>query len=550
MFFITATSKSQTATTFTASDIMVTNTITSAGAIDGQLITANDTLRAKDHVIAEQDLKVNGNIVVSNNILVEKNISIGTANDFISFGYAPATATSPSIFKVFSPSSGPANPANPGSPNSQEDPTPNLACVLGLNYMSSFPNAISIKQNLNNQAAGTGGNLVLGHTGAKAFIESQGGGAGPISHQGDLFINNTCNRNVLFFTHPTTGFGNNLTNVVSIGGKLNLTENMQIGVPSATNFLENSSRLFVLANGGLANGIKVKHGDIGTYGVKVIEIDDNEKAFGVFKGTGAVDGTERFSIKGDGKTLITTTNTEALNIADGNNANQTNFKIFNTGATEISNTTAALKALSIKNTGENFLVYGNGQTHIATNAQIGFTSSAIQDNNTRLHINLNPLPENPPQNGIRFTVNGNTSKLITVSNPNYTTSPFTVMSDGKTQIGGEFSATTPYLLTVNGKIGAREIKVSIQNPWPDYVFQNDYKLQSLESLENYLIKNKHLPNIPSAAELQKEECGLDLAQMQGKQMEKIEEIYLHLIEMNKEIESLKKENTELKKRIK
>ncbi|MEI8138203.1 MAG: hypothetical protein WCH21_12835, partial [Bacteroidota bacterium] len=61
MFFITATSKSQTATTFTASDIMVTNTITSAGAIDGQLITANDTLRAKDHVIAEQDLKVNGN---------------------------------------------------------------------------------------------------------------------------------------------------------------------------------------------------------------------------------------------------------------------------------------------------------------------------------------------------------------------------------------------------------------------------------------------------------------------------------------------------------
>lgn len=185
LFLITNQVKSQT--TFTATEVMVTNSITAGGAIRGQCITANDTLRAKDDVVAEKDLQVSGNIEVSNNILVNKNISMGTANDFISFGYSPATATSPSIFKVFPPSTGPLNPQNPGDPSSP-DPTPNLACVLGLNYLASFPNAISIMQNVTNNQAGTGGNLVLGHTGVKAFIESQGGGAGPINHKGDLLI--------------------------------------------------------------------------------------------------------------------------------------------------------------------------------------------------------------------------------------------------------------------------------------------------------------------------------------------------------------------------
>ena len=198
MFFISATSKGQIVTTFTASNIMVTDTIIAGVAIKGQCITSNDTLRAKEDVVAEQDIRVSGNISVSNNVLVEKNISLGTATDFVSFGYTPATASSPSIFKIFPPSSASSNPQNPGGPSSP-DPTPDLTCVLGLNYLASFPNAISIKQNLNNLVSGTGGNLVLGHTGAKAFIESQGGGAGPINHQGDLFVNNTCNRNVLFF---------------------------------------------------------------------------------------------------------------------------------------------------------------------------------------------------------------------------------------------------------------------------------------------------------------------------------------------------------------
>jgi hypothetical protein len=68
----------------------------------------------------------------------------------------------------------------------------------------------------------------------------------------------------------------------------------------------------------------------------------------------------------------------------------------------------------------------------------------------------------------------------------------------------------------------------------------------LEKVEQYIQKNEHLPGIPSAKELKSEELGLDLANMHGLQMEKIENIYLYLIQMNEEIKGLKKENEELK----
>ena len=76
--------------------------------------------------------------------------------------------------------------------------------------------------------------------------------------------------------------------------------------------------------------------------------------------------------------------------------------------------------------------------------------------------------------------------------------------------------------------------------FPDYVFASNYKLMPLKDVEDYVIKNKHLPNIPSAKEVEKE--GINLSELQIKQMEKIEDIYLYIIE-------LKKENDELKKRI-
>ncbi len=101
------------------------------------------------------------------------------------------------------------------------------------------------------------------------------------------------------------------------------------------------------------------------------------------------------------------------------------------------------------------------------------------------------------------------------------------------------------LLTVNGTILAREILVSNSSTnWPDYVFNNDYNLMSLKDLEEYIKENKHLPNIPDAKEI--EENGISIGEMQKLQMQKIEELSLHLIEQQKEIDELKAEIKQLK----
>jgi len=97
-------------------------------------------------------------------------------------------------------------------------------------------------------------------------------------------------------------------------------------------------------------------------------------------------------------------------------------------------------------------------------------------------------------------------------------------------------------LSVNGNIRAREIKVETAN-WPDYVFDNAYLPITLSELERYIKLNKHLPDIPSAAEAEKE--GIDLGVMNKKLLLKIEEVTLHLIQKDKEIIELKKQNEQL-----
>jgi hypothetical protein len=91
----------------------------------------------------------------------------------------------------------------------------------------------------------------------------------------------------------------------------------------------------------------------------------------------------------------------------------------------------------------------------------------------------------------------------------------------------------PYKLAVEGTIGARKIKVTQALPWADFVFDPEYVLPTLKEIEAYVRVKKHLPGIPSATEIK--ENGLDLGDMQQKQMQKIEELTLYLIEINKKL---------------
>ena len=98
-----------------------------------------------------------------------------------------------------------------------------------------------------------------------------------------------------------------------------------------------------------------------------------------------------------------------------------------------------------------------------------------------------------------------------------------------------------YRLFVKGNILAQEIRV--RTVWADYVFAKDYKLLSLKDTEKYIAENGHLPNMPSAAQVDAE--GIALGNIAKLQQEKIEELTLHIIEQGKQIELLKAQNASL-----
>jgi hypothetical protein len=106
--------------------------------------------------------------------------------------------------------------------------------------------------------------------------------------------------------------------------------------------------------------------------------------------------------------------------------------------------------------------------------------------------------------------------------------------------GGNVSIGTTdsqgYKLAVNGNAIANSMTVKLY-PWHDYVFEKSYTLMPLKELADYVNKNHHLPEIPSAAEVEKD--GLDLGKMNGLLVKKVEELTLYLIEKEKEIRDLK-----------
>ncbi|ATL47511.1 hypothetical protein COR50_10210 [Chitinophaga caeni] len=102
------------------------------------------------------------------------------------------------------------------------------------------------------------------------------------------------------------------------------------------------------------------------------------------------------------------------------------------------------------------------------------------------------------------------------------------------------------LLSVNGTITAKKVKV-LSGGWSDFVFEPGYRFPSLYELEQYIQKHQHLPGIPSATEVAKD--GIDVADINKKLLQKVEEISLYLIEHQKEIDALKEENQRLKKEV-
>ena len=104
-------------------------------------------------------------------------------------------------------------------------------------------------------------------------------------------------------------------------------------------------------------------------------------------------------------------------------------------------------------------------------------------------------------------------------------------------------------LAVKGRIHAQEVLVDLGGAVaPDYVFEKDYDLLSLDEIKTYIDKNKHLPEVPSAKEIEKN--GMNLGEMNMLLLKKIEELTLFMIDMKKEVDRIKTENENLRVQLK
>lgn len=123
---------------------------------------------------------------------------------------------------------------------------------------------------------------------------------------------------------------------------------------------------------------------------------------------------------------------------------------------------------------------------------------------------------------------------------------FRIKGNGQTAIGVKkpFGPHADAMLSVDGKIAAKEMVIFITN-WADFVFDKNYKLMPLQQVESFINQHKHLPNVPSASDVEANN-GIDIGKTQTTLLQKIEELTLYLIEQNKRLENLEKENVEMK----
>ncbi|MEX1189108.1 MAG: SprB repeat-containing protein [Bacteroidia bacterium] len=148
-------------------------------------------------------------------------------------------------------------------------------------------------------------------------------------------------------------------------------------------------------------------------------------------------------------------------------------------------------------------------------------------------------------------VNRDYTKAIVVNQSTASQESFIVYGDGTTIIGYDpANPVTPNSstkLAVMGLLSAREVKVTL-GPFPDYVFKPDYKLMEWKQLAEFIRVNGHLPGVMNEKDVE-ENGGAELGELTRQNLEKIEELFMYMLDMQEKIELLESENLRLKSLI-
>jgi hypothetical protein len=246
---------------------------------------------------------------------------------------------------------------------------------------------------------------------------------------------------------------------------------------------------------------------------------------------------------------------KTLKFSTGNNNMALGSLALENLGTGSSNVAIGNTALRNKTSGNNNVAIGAAalESNITGtgNIAIGFTAGYTETGSNKLYIS-NSESANPLIKGDfsanNLQVNSKTTGYLAIGD--FSTATSSSPGTGGLPLPANIGLANGYRLVVQDGILCEKVKVALRatgsTDWADYVFEPEYKAKmlSLEEVERYINTNKHLPNVPSTAEVQKE--GLDFHQTSRMFMEKIEELTLYMIDMKKEINSLKAENEALK----
>jgi len=250
-------------------------------------------------------------------------------------------------------------------------------------------------------------------------------------------------------------------------------------------------------------------------------------------------------------------NTNTGNVGIGVTSPTAKLEIVDAGAASLRVGVTTNKANTTAQILNSSAVVGNNNSSITSNAAVAwdffnngvspsYAGTMIQHTGSAVAGNSNGVTAASQgtllfQNVANGVITTNGANLFISPGGNVSTS---FLTNGTVGIGT--SDTKGYKFAVNGSAIFTSAVVKLYGNWPDYVFKKEYQLPSLESVDQFIKNNHHLPGIPSAKDIS--ENGINLGEMNKKLLEKIEELTLYMIDLKKENKQIKTQLAELQEK--